>query len=204
MSAPTLSAALKIFDKNLLKLQQYKAQAVGLEAKYQHIISEMIMLRLFSVFEDAVSDIAFRIVAGAKYTNGNTPAIKARASRISDSRAILLNYGRARPETNLKWTKAKFIKESVEYVIPTNEKFVLNTQAQGAIIDEMRRVRNVLAHNTANARIEFKQVIRTRYGANVKISPGAFLCSTRRFNPCNIDYYILTSKAIIHSVASGQ
>lgn len=204
MAAPTLSATLKSADTQIAKLQQYKIDAEPLDAKYQHIISEMIMLRLFSIFEDSVADLAFKITAGATYTNGVVPAITARTRRIADSRGLLLTHGRSRPESNLKWTKAQYIRESVENVIPTTEYFVINAQAHGQIIDEMRRVRNVLAHNTKSAKSDFKSVIRQTYGANVNISVGAFLTSTRRSSPCNIDRYMLVSKAIISALAGGK
>jgi hypothetical protein len=204
MGAPTLSATLNSANAQIARLQKYKTDAKLLDAKYQHIISEMIMLRLFSIFEDSVADLAFRIIAGATYTNGVAPIIAARTRRIADSRGLLLTHGRVKPESNLKWTKAQYIRESVEYVIPITERFVTNAQAHGQIIDEMRRVRNVLAHNTKSAKSDFKFVIRQTYGANINISAGAFLTSTRRSNPCNIERYILASKAIISALASGQ
>lgn len=204
MTAPSLYATLSSANAQITKLQKYKSDAKPLEAKYQHIISEMIMLRLFSVFEDSVADLAFKITAGAIYTNGVVPAITTTTKRIADARALLLTYGRAKPESNLKWTKARFIRESVEYVIPITESFVVNAQAHGQIIEEMRRIRNVLAHNTKTAKSDFKSVVRETYGANVNISVGAFLTSTRRSNPCNIERYILASRAIISSLASGQ
>lgn len=202
--APTLLATVKFSKNQIEKLKKYKNDASPLDAKYQHIISEMIMLRLFSIFEDSVADLAFKIAAGAKYTNGVVPAITTKARRTADSRGLLLTHGRARPEFNLKWTKAQFIRESVEHVIPTTEFFVVNAQAHGQIIDEMRRVRNVLAHNSKSAKTEFKAVIRQTYGANVNISVGAFLTSTRRSTPCNIDRYLGVSEAIISALASGK
>lgn len=204
MAAPTLSATVRFVNRQMSRLQKYKNDAESLDARYQHIISEMIMLRLFSVFEDAVADLAFKIVAGATYTNGSAPAITAKTRRTADSRALLLTHGRVKPESNLKWTKAQYIRESVEHVIPIGEHFVITARAHGQIIDEMRRVRNVLAHNTKSAKTDFKSVVRQTYGANVNLSVGAFLTSTRRSSPCNIEKYINSSRAIIAALASGQ
>lgn len=204
MAAPTLTATLKYANSQIERLQRYKNEAEALDARYQHFISEMIMLRLFSVFEDSIADIAFKITAGAKYINGKTPEISVKARRTADSRGFLLTHGRAKPESNLKWTKAQYIRESVEYVIPTTECFVINAQAHGQLIDEMRRVRNVLAHNTKSAKNDFKVVTRQVYGANIPITVGAFLTSKRRTNQCNIDRYLLASKAVIAALASGQ
>ncbi|WP_139019151.1 hypothetical protein [Acidovorax radicis] len=204
MAAPNLAATVNVAEAQIAKLQKYRIEASCLDAKYQHIISEMIMLRLFSVFEDAVAEIAFKIVAGAIYTNGKIPAVSIKARRFSESRALLLTYGRSKPESNLKWTKAQYIKQSVEYIISVNESYIVNAQAHGQIIDEMRRVRNFLAHNTKTAKADFKVIVRQTYGANVSISVGAFLTSTRRSNISNIEKYMTASKAIISSLARGQ
>ena len=203
MAVPSLSVTVKGVNAQLDKLLGYKKEAEALEAKYQHIISEMIMLRLFALFEDAVSELAFGLVAGGAYLNGSRPSLAVRAKRQADSRSLLLTFGRTKSESNLKWTKAQYIRASVEYVIPATEKYVLNAQAHGQVIDEMRRVRNALAHNTPSAKSEFKFVVRQVYGANVNISVGAFLTTNRRVNPCNIDRYLGSVRAIVTSLASG-
>jgi hypothetical protein len=203
MAVPTLKSTVTDLNVQIVRLEQFKLEAEPLEAKYQHIIAEMTMLRLFSLFEDAVAELAFKLTAGAKYTNGLTPTLSTRARRISDSRGLLLAHGRPRPVSNLKWTKAQYIRESVENVIPVTEKFVMNAQAHGQIIDEMRRVRNVLAHNTPSAKADFKAVVRQNYGANISITVGAFLLSTRRTTPCNMEKYFVATKAIVAALASG-
>lgn len=203
MAVPSLSVTVKSVNTQLDKLLLYKREAETLESKYQHIISEMIMLRLFSVFEDAVSELAFRLVAGGDYLNGAKPHLMVRARRQDESRGLMLNFGRVKPVANLRWTKAQYIRESVEHVIPIQEKFVVNAQAHGQVIDEMRRVRNALAHNTPNARSEYRVVVRHVYGANVSIPVGAFLTTNRRVNPCNIDRYLGSVRAIVTSLASG-
>jgi hypothetical protein len=104
MAAPTLSSTINFANAQISKLHSYKTDAETLDAKYQHIIAEMIMLRLFSIFEDSVADLAFKITAGATYSNGVIPTISAKTRRTADSRGLLLSYGRARPESNLKWT----------------------------------------------------------------------------------------------------
>ena len=204
MATPNLSITIKNANTLIWKLQSHKTDSEKLEAKYQHFIAEMIMLRLFSIFEEAVSEIAFKLAAGGTYTNGSVPILNIRSSSIAASRGLFLNYGRVRPETNLKWTKARYIKESVEYIMPSTERFIINAQNYGSIIEEMRKVRNMLAHNTHSARADYKCVIRQTYGANINISPGAYLTSTRRLPICNLNKYIASTRAIIAAMASGN
>lgn len=203
MAIPSISITLSNATKQISRLQGYKLSSESLEAKYQHFIAEMIMLRLFSIFEDSVAEIAYKLAAGAVYTNGSLPMLAIRAGRIIDSRGLFLNHGRVKPVQYLKWTKASYISDSVKYVIPTTEKFLVNASLNGSKIDEMRKVRNAVAHNTVSARSDYKIVVRATYGANVNIPVGAFLVSERRSPVCKINNYISSVRAILTAMASG-
>lgn len=206
MAQPLLSNSVNKAVREIDKLQKYKNESEYLEAKYQHFISEIIMLRLFSVFEDYVADIAYKLAAGAEYLNGAKPSLNVVAARsVVASRTLFLTYGRSKSIQNLKWTKSKFIKDSVQHVIPITESFVINAQKHGAIINEMRVVRNVLAHNSTSAKVDFKDVVRIVYGVNISnMTAGAFLTSTRRKTPCNLNRYIQSTKIVLNELASGK
>lgn len=204
MPSPKLSITLRNADAELTRLQQYKKESENLESKYQYFIGAMVMLRLFAIFEDCVAEIAYKIAAGATYCNGAQPVLQVKAKSIGGSRALFLNHNRPKPIQNLKWTKARFIKESIQYVIPLTEKYFTNVQIHAALIDEMRKVRNVLAHNTSSAKTEFRDIVRILYGANINITVGAFLCSTRRTPKCNLDRYISSMRIILNDIAKGS
>ncbi len=203
MALPKLIITLNKALSELTKLDAYRVDSQNLEAKYQHFISEMIMLRLFTVFEDSVADMAYKLAAGATYINGNIPQLNIQASTVSASRGLFLNHGRHRPVQYLKWTKARYIRESIQFVIPSTETFITKVQIHGSIIEEMRRVRNALAHNTTSARSDFKDVVRQTYGANVNISVGAFLTTTRRLPVSNISRYITSTRILLSDLVSG-
>lgn len=203
MPTPKLSITLRNANEVIDKLQNYKNESENLEAKYQHFISEMIMLRLFSTFEKTVAEMAFKLAAGASYLNGTLPNLSVRANNMTASRGLFLNHGRSKPRQNLQWTKAKYIKESVQFVIPVTEQFIKYAQIHGASISEMRKVRNVLAHNNVKAKRDFNTVVRAIYGANIGITIGAFLTTTRRSQTSNLNRYIATTKIIIKDMAKG-
>jgi hypothetical protein len=204
MPTPKLSITIRNANSTLDKLQCYKNESENLEAKYQYFISEMIMLRLFALFEEGVAEIAYKLASGAEYLNGTLPTLTVRANSVSGARSNFLTHGFTKPKQNLKWTKAKYINESVQNIIPASEKYIINVRIHGASIDEMRKVRNVLAHNTSSAKTDFKQVIHTTYGANIPMNVGAFLASTRRQTPCTLTRYIASVKIILKEIASGQ
>ena len=203
MPAPKLQITIRNSHQAIDKLMYFRSESESLEAKYQHFIAEMILLRLFSIFEDSVAEIAYKLASGAVYANGNQPTLTTQAGSMSGARGLFLTHGRTRPVQNLKWTKSKFIKESVQHVISNVDPFINSAQRNGNIINEMRKVRNSLAHNTTSAKADFKTVVRNAYGANVSITPGAFLSSTRRNTVCNLDRYLSSAKAILVDMTSG-
>ena len=203
MPTPKLQITIRNSRQAIDKLSLFRRESQSLEAKYQHFIAEMIMLRLFSIFEDSVAEIAYKLASGATYANGILPTLASQAGSMMGARGLFLSHGRTRSVQNLKWTKSKYIRESVQYVISTTDPFILSAQRNGNIIDEMRKVRNVLAHNTTSARSEYKKVVRQAYGANVQIVPGAFLSSTRRTAVCNLDRYLSSTKLILDDMVSG-
>jgi hypothetical protein len=40
-----------------------------LDAKYQYVINEIVMLRLFSILENTIGEIAMKLACGANYRN---------------------------------------------------------------------------------------------------------------------------------------
>ncbi|HIK74719.1 MAG TPA: hypothetical protein EYG00_08470 [Alcanivorax sp.] len=203
MPVAKLSITLRNADVNIARLRKHAIEAQELAPRFQHFVAEMIMLRLFSIYESGISEIAYKLVSGACYLNGRYPNLSIKSGAVSASRGILLTHDRPRAVQNLKWTKASFVKDSVKRVIPESEKFVFNTQANGPIIDEMRRIRNVLAHQTSSAKRDYRQILRQAYGANVQVPPGAFLTSTRRSNSSKIQTYLTSTSIILLDAASG-
>ncbi|OHD90957.1 hypothetical protein [Sulfuricurvum sp. RIFCSPLOWO2_12_FULL_43_24] len=203
MPIPQLSITLRNANYIIDKLETYRQQSQTLEVKYQYFIAEMIMLRLFAALEDSIAQIAFKLAAGASYTNGLSPTLTTRASNVTAARALFLQHGRPKPIINLKWTQAKHISDSVKYVIPTTEKFIENVRIHGRILNEMRIIRNVLAHNSTSAKIDFKAMIRQIYGAQVPVTTGAFLTSTRRISTSNLEKYLLSTKIILNDMTKG-
>ena len=204
MAVPKLSITLRNSGTAIDKLNNFREESKNLEAKYQHFISEMLMLRLFSIFEDAVAEIAYKLASGACYTNGKSPSLTCQAGSISGSRGLFLNHDRPRTIQNLKWTKAKFIRESVQHVIPITESYIVNAQRHGSIIEEMRKVRNVLAHKTSSAKSDYRTVVRNVYGANINIAPGPFLSTTRRSPISNLDIYLASTMIVLADLAKGS
>ncbi len=203
MPVPRLDITLRDTRRRIDYLANFRSDSRDLAPRYQYFIAELIMLRLFAMMENAIADVAYKLVAGAVYINGNKPRRLFSASSIAGARTAMLTYGRSKPRQNLSWTKYKYIKESTSTVLESTEIYLTYAQVHGGTLDELRKVRNFIAHRNSTSRIGYKQVVLATYGANSKIDVGPFLVSEQRSSPAKIDSYLLTVKIIIADLANG-
>ncbi|MBI4965286.1 MAG: hypothetical protein HY913_18565 [Desulfomonile tiedjei] len=105
-------------------------------------------------------------------------------------------HGRTAPRYQLRWSKASEIKKNVKYVIDARDNFVAVIDRNGALIDEMRRVRNRIAHNNSQSRSHYREIVRRHYGAYLNnVTPGTLLLS-QRVTPCLLDQYIRGARVL--------
>ena len=203
MPVPRLDITLRDTRRRIDYLANFRSDSRDLAPRYQYFIAELIMLRLFAIMENAIADVAYKLVAGAAYINGNQPRRLYIARSIAGARTAMLTYGRSKPRQNLSWTKSKYIRESTSTVLAPTEIYLTYAQAHGGTLDEMRKVRNFIAHRNSSSHIGYKQVVRAAYGAHSKIGVGPFLVSEQRSSTTKIDSYLLAVKIIITDLANG-
>lgn len=190
-----------ISDINILS--NYLTGMTSLDAKQQYLIGEVVMLRLFSIFEVTVSDVALKLACGARYRNGNIPIVLTSCRSVSDAHSKMLNYNRRRPLRYLKWTGVNYINNSILYVLNNSDSFYVNVNHHSLLINEMRVVRNHIAHRTRSTQQQFNSELMRLYGANPRLSMGAFLLATNRQPLANINKYIQATKIIMNDITSG-
>lgn len=204
MPTPNIARTTLLVDNQISRLDTYTVSARNLEAAYQYLIAEVVMLRLFAIVEHSIAEIAYKICSGARYLNGRVPNVLYMSRSIQGARFSMLNYNRRRPKSNLQWTRSRYIRESVENVLDSGEPYLINANANGNILNEMRQVRNYIAHRNTSSRDAYKRVIRTTFGANLNISVGAFLMSTKRLSTPKIHTYIQQSRIILDDLTRGH
>lgn len=200
------SSIVTSFNKSIsdiLILNNYINSSLVLDAKYQYVISEVIMLRLFSILESSFAEISFKLSCNAKYKNGTYPSILRRCNSIQQAHATMLTHNRTRAMMYLKWTKTSFIKDSIEHVLDINDKFYQGIRIHSNLINEMRIVRNHIAHRSTSTKNEYISLLRTKYGGNPNLTLGAYLTSTKRNPVANINYYINASRIILDDITKG-
>lgn len=181
---PSLTVCKREFRVELDRLREIYSSIESLEPRHRYPIAELLLLRLFDTFEYAVSQTAFRLACGAKYLDGTNPILLARANSIDRARSLMLTFGRARVKTYLEWSKASMIVEAVQYVISPLDHFVTYCQSHGVPINELRLIRNVIAHTNKDAKIRYcVDVLRPKYGSDTYIRPGIYLLTQRFVRP---------------------
>jgi hypothetical protein len=194
---PRLDIELRDFVRQTDRLLLLIANLTPLEPRYQKMVCEIGMLRLFSLFEGTTETVAIKVVCGAKYVDGSSPVQLVRCRNSGDAVIHMLRHARRTPLVYLKWTNQRDIRKNIRHVLDPLDNFYTVINNHGPLIDEMRRVRNHIAHRSSGTRREFKPVVVNYYGAYVRsVTPGVLLFS-RRWNPPIIEQYIRKARIII-------
>jgi hypothetical protein len=130
-----------------------------LQAAHQKLVAEIVLLRLFSLFENAISSICLKLACGAKYVDCTEPRLLVRSRSVQNARTLCQTHGRRRPRYELKWSKCSEIKNNVSHLIDPNDNIIVVMDRNGSLIDELRRVRNRIAHNNAQSRRSYGDVV---------------------------------------------
>lgn len=194
---PRLDIELRDFIRQTDRLLVLASNLTPLEPRFQKMVCEIVLLRLFSLIEGAVERVAVKVVCGARYVDGSRPLNLIRCPNSQAAALSMQRHGRRKPLPYLKWTNAPDIKRNVQNILDLRDNFNIVVDNYSPLIGEMRRVRNHIAHQSSSTRREFKQVVISYYGAYVRsVTPGVLLLSTR-WTPPNIEQYIRKSRIII-------
>jgi hypothetical protein len=203
MALPSIHTSYNRSINDISILSSFVAGSQTLISQHQYLIAEVVMLRLFGIFESAVQDIAFKLACGALYRNGNTPRVLHMCRSIQDAHHQMLSFGRRKTLPYLKWTTSSYIDDSIKFVLDTSDVFYSKVLANGTALDEMRIVRNQIAHRTSSTKQKFDRILVIRYGGNPRLSMGAYLTSTSRHSQSNIDRYVGEMRIILNDLTYG-
>lgn len=203
MAHPSILATYNKSMADLAIVGRYLQKSKHLPPEMYGFVAEMLMLRVFSILENCVKDVSARVACGVPYRNGvvSSPTIKCKS--IQDALNRFKSEGRSKSLLYLKFTNVSGTNESIKYIINSSEPFRTKLSKYGVQFDEMRKVRNHIAHRYKNTYVEYKNVIMSRYSANLKLKPSVFLTSTKRQSRAIIDEYLITVKVMIDDITKG-
>lgn len=202
MPSPRLETTYSNTISNIQVLENYRDKSLRLDATYQNFVAEVILLRLFSIIENSIKETALKLACETPYRNGVSPAVIYRCRSQIDAENQFKTYNRVRP-VNIKWTKVSYVNSSVQEIIPNTEPFRIMVGNHGSYLNQIRVVRNHIAHKTSSTYQQYKMQVRQIFGANLRIQPGPLLTSTKRLQSAKLDDYLTLSKILIDDITKG-
>lgn len=194
------------------KLMDIHVRSQGLEVEYQKLIAETLLLRLFYELDQCVEGVILKLVRGAKYLDGSSPVLLRPAFRSQDAaRQHIISANRARGHRAyyLEWTTLAKVTLNLNGIVSASDHFLVTRNIFDGIYEEMRHVRNHVAHNTTSTRAKFSTVAQEIYTTTAGISPAKFLLSKRPAvvgyvgNEMVIAQYIRWSKTFVKTLTKS-
>lgn len=178
MPIPSLKPDWVNFQNESGRLLSLSHSLSSLGPNHRKLVAEIVLLRLFLLTENTIASMCPKLLCGAAYMDNTMPKNLQTATNISKAKALISAYGRSKAVRYPKWSTAKFIKGNMKYTLDQSDPFFLSAQNHGQSLDEMRRVRNQIAHRSSSTREQFRQVVKKHYGGlKPGVSPGLMLIS---------------------------
>lgn len=203
MGRPSIGAVYNQAISQLNVVSRYLSKSKLLPPDLQGFVAEIMMLRIFGILEYTVRETALRLACGVAYRNGVVPTnIICKCSSLNDAIQNFKTLNRAKPKGNLQFTNVSNTNDAIKFVIGTSEAFRLKLSIYGTQFEEMRKVRNHIAHRNSSTHLNYKDVIKQRYGAYLKLKPSIFLISTKRQALPIIEEYMKVVRIIVSDITT--
>lgn len=174
------------FGQVCTSLLDVNHRARGLDIEFQKLISENLMLRLFYELDRVIEPIALKLITGTPYLDGSTPTLLVPrfVSQDAAKRHILAALStRRRTVYYMEWTMLAKVQANLNGILAPADHFLTTRSLHDATYEEMRFVRNHIAHNSASTRAKFAGVSGRIYGTTRGITPAKLLLSQRAAVP---------------------
>jgi len=108
------------------------------------------------------------------------------------------SYGRKRSKRYLSWTKSQDIQDNLSQTLNPADPFFAVISKHGALLTEMRYVRNHIAHSNSGTRSNFRKVVSQYYGGLKQgVTPGLLLLTNALGPTVILDRYIVSSRVVV-------
>lgn len=180
-------AGLEIEYRRFLRatdtLLDLHARLAGLDFPFQKLVAENIHLRLFYELDKAVGEVALRMMRGAAFLDGSRPALLVPAFSNANMACAAIIAKSRRRIFYLEWTTLAKVQSNLDTLLDPLDHFLVTFGLHNAVYDDIRVVRNHIAHNTESTRRQFSTVTSRFFPLARGISPAKLLISKRTVLP---------------------
>lgn len=201
---PSLLSSRRAAIGQLERVEKIVDRLSDVDVSLRYLIAETLLVRITQLLEAAFAEIAYKVACEAEYLNGTTPRVLHACGSMAGARTAMLTVGRAKASQNLKWTRSKYIKASVRYVIDPTDPYLQLCDRHGSKIAEIFAVRNYATHRNSAARTAYRKVLKAIYGTSRTRPLGLFLLSTNFVRVANLKRYLVEAKVIVNELTQGD
>lgn len=200
---PKLEPDFRYYWDEAMRLQGLVDSMGSISPTYRKVVAEIVLLRLHYLLQNTIISVLVKLICRATYLDGSSPNLLVSArSREATLNAIASHRPRKR-RGSLSWSKVAEIKNNVKYFLAPAEHALAVLDAHGVFVDELRRVRNRIAHNDTKARQNYQVVVKRYYGAKLNsVTPGTLLLSPRR-RPVLLEQYLVKCRILVRNLVKG-
>jgi hypothetical protein len=155
--------------------------ASTLDLRFQRLIAETAMLRLFYGLDNLIVTCALKLLTNSNYCDASPPARNLPAFRSKALAEAAILAARPRGLPYLKWTQLTDFNRNLVPFLPLTEHYLQERAVMNSVLEDMRHVRNHIAHGNNGTRAKFTTVVHRIYlGRPRGISPGKLLLSPKQ------------------------
>ena len=134
-------------------------------------ITDLVFLRIYSAWETFLEESFIRFMCGAPSASGSYPKCYVSPRNIDHAREFVtgprLRYA--------DWTDPDTVVRRAELLFRAGRPYATPVRAASLELNDMRAIRNRIAHRSVDARNKFAVVVQRRLGVARRFGPGRFL-----------------------------
>jgi hypothetical protein len=175
MPRPDISPVLADFRDEIRRCNLLLAAAHGGGVRFFQLeqISELSFLRIYVAWEEFLEESFARFLCGAKTQSGFQPRRYASPKNLDHAKALVT--GLERGGRFADWSKRETVLDRAQLLFKDGRPYAGPLRAAARELDDMRTIRDRIAHRSALVRANFLKLVERRLGLAYHFPPGRFL-----------------------------
>lgn len=183
MPTPDVRPVVANFKEDVRKCRELlgSVRGAGLPFFQVELFAELSFLRMYVSWESFLEESFSRFLCGARGASGTRPVSCAKPRSIDHAKSLLI--GLERGGRYADWSKRDTVVSRAELFFRHGAPFVGPLSAAARDLDDMRLIRDCIAHRSHTVRDNLAKLVHRRTGVAHRYSPGRFLLRTAPGTP---------------------
>jgi hypothetical protein len=178
LPAPDVRPVLGEFKDDISKCVRLltAVRGAGFPFFQVELFAELSFLRMYVSWEAFLEESFSRFLCGARGTSGAVPVSFTKPNSIEHAKRILVGLDRGGRYAD--WSRRETVVARASLLFRHGAPFSLPLTAAARDLDDMRLIRDCIAHRSRTSKDSVAKIIQRRTGLAHKYSPGRFLLKT--------------------------